>query len=479
MTAVSDQYKLIPSVDSILQQTELVHLQEKVGKAAVKAMIRGRLDRVRQQIAKGDEEIREKLLAPDFVPGLAAAVAVAVEHQFASTLRSVFNLSGTVIHTNLGRARFPPEAVHAMELAATECSNLEFDLTTGKRGDRDYHIEAAVCELCGAEAATVVNNNAAAVLLVLSTLAADREVLISRGELVEIGGSFRIPDVMKSAGCQLKEVGTTNRTHLDDFASAIDNKTALIMKVHTSNYEIRGFTRSVPESDLHELADRHGIPFVSDLGSGTLVDLSRYGLPDEPTVSDELLRGADLVTFSGDKLLGGPQAGIIVGRRDLIQRLKRNPLKRALRIDKVTLAALAEVFQLYRDPDRLGERLPVLRDLTRPLEEIEAMAGKVEAGLKQALADSALVSVEPCKSQIGSGSLPVELLDSVAIVCTPLAQKGKRDAALLALADAFRSLPRPVIGRVHDGRLLLDCRCLRDESGFLSQLSSLAVQSSS
>ncbi|MCY4265733.1 MAG: L-seryl-tRNA(Sec) selenium transferase [Gammaproteobacteria bacterium] len=475
MTVVSDLYKLLPSVDTMLQQAELVRLLEKMGKAVVKTAIQTRLDIARQQIAGDDEDFAARLRSPNFDKCLAADIAAGIEQEFTSTLRPVFNLTGTVIHTNLGRSRFPPEAVSAMEMAANECINLEFDLASGKRGDRDSHIEAAICDICGAEAATVVNNNAAAVLLVLSTFAFGREVLISRGELVEIGGSFRIPEVMQSAGCKLREVGTTNRTHLKDFASAIDDNTALIMKVHTSNYEIRGFTESVPESALHELAGQHGIPFVSDLGSGTLVELTRFGLPKEPTVSSELLRGADLVTFSGDKLLGGPQAGIIVGRRDLVDQLKKNPLKRALRIDKITLVALVAVINLYRDPERIGTRLPALSDLTRPLAEIEYMATQVEEGVRQALTGLATVTVEPCKSQIGSGSLPTELLDSMAIVCTPQAAKGKRDAALVALAKAFRALPRPVIGRVHDGRLLLDCRCLRDYSGFLEQLQSIAL----
>lgn len=458
-----------------MQQDKLVDLRKTVGTDSVKSAIQDQLESLRRQIADGHAGVGERLAAANFTEQFVEQIIAIVENQFSSTLVPVFNLTGTVIHTNLGRSRLPVEAIRAMELAARESNNLEFNLDSGKRGDRDSHIESAICDICGAEAATVVNNNAAAVLLVLSTFATGKEVLISRGELVEIGGSFRIPDVMKSAGCQLREVGTTNRTHLKDFDAALSDKSALIMKVHTSNYEIKGFTQSVPEQKLSELARQHGIPFVSDLGSGTLVDLTQYGLPDEPTVASELARGADLVTFSGDKLLGGPQAGIIVGRAELVQRVKKNPLKRALRIDKITLAALLEVINLYRDPQRLTERLPTLRDLTRSPEAIEAVASQIIGGLRDALRGIAEVLIEPCKSQIGSGSLPTELLDSHAIVCEPIAEKGARDESLLNLAAAFRQLPKPVVGRIHAGRLYLDCRCLHDESAFLEQLGELSV----
>lgn len=472
MNSQSKLFQALPSVDSLLQLDVLVTLSEKVGREAVKLVAQSELESLRRLISNDQVGASSKILKQDFLSDLAREVASRVSRQFASTLVPVFNLSGTVIHTNLGRAKLPEEAIAAMELAARESNNLEFDLATGKRGDRDSHLESAICEICGAEAATVVNNNAAAVLLVLSTFALEKEVLISRGELVEIGGSFRIPDVMKSAGCHLKEVGTTNRTHYKDFASAIGERTALIMKVHTSNYEISGFTQSVPESELAELGRASGIPFVSDLGSGTLVDLSQFDLPHEPTVSEELQKGAELVTFSGDKLLGGPQAGIIVGKADLVDRIKRNPLKRALRIDKVTLAALLEVINLYRDPDRISERLPVLRDLTRPANEIGELARALGEELLILFKGKADISVEPCKSQIGSGSLPTERLDSWAITIAPLADKGNRDASLLKFADSLRGLPKPVIGRINDGKLWLDLRCLQDGAAFLSQLQS-------
>ena len=396
--------------------------------------------------------------------------------QFSSSLIPVFNLSGTVVHTNLGRVSLPAEAIDAMVLAASNALNLEFYLLSGKRGDRDAHLEQAICSLTGAESATVVNNNAAAVLLVLNTLAMGKEVIISRGELVEIGGGFRIPDVMESAHCTLREVGTTNRTHLKDYADAINSNTALLMKVHTSNYEIRGFTNTVAAADLNKLSAEQGIPFVSDLGSGSLLDLRQFNLPYEPTVKDTIEMGADLVTFSGDKLLGGPQAGIIVGKRKLIDRLKSNPLKRALRVDKITLAALLAVLNIYKDPQRLAQRLPLMADLSRPIDEIEALAAGLLAPMNEAITGRATVELQRCKSQIGSGALPLDLMESLALCLTPIAEKGKTDDALQRLAADFRALPKPVIGRVKDGSLLFDLRCLRNVDEFLGQLAYLNSQ---
>jgi len=372
-------------------------------------------------------------------------------------------------------ARLPEAAVKALLAVAVSPCNLEYDLTQGQRGQRDDHLEALLCELTGAEAATVVNNNAAAVVLVLNTLCRQREALISRGELVEIGGSFRMPDVMLSANSILREVGTTNRTHLRDYAQAISDRTGVIMKVHTSNYEIQGYTDSVDEAELAALAKERGVPFVSDLGSGCLIDLRQFGLPHEPTVASVLAAGADVVTFSGDKLLGGPQAGLIAGRRDLIEQIRRNPLKRALRIDKLTTAALAAVLALYRDPATLAQQLPLLVDLTRSLEDIEAMAQSLLPAMRKALEGVAEVEIDDCQSQIGSGSLPVERLPTRALVMTPVAGKGERDAALLQLAAAFRALPRPVIGRIHDGCLHFDLRCLSDEAALKKLLKELKL----
>jgi L-seryl-tRNA(Ser) seleniumtransferase len=466
--------KSLPSIDKLLQTELLAALIGRVGHESVKLEARAQLNSLRGLIAAEDAEAMAWLGAEDFLGQFCAAIEDAVDVEFSSSLIPVFNLTGTVVHTNLGRASLPLEAVNAMVTAATNATNLEYDLATGKRGDRDSHLEQALCAITGAEAATVVNNNAAAVLLVLNTLARGKEVIISRGELVEIGGAFRIPDVMESASCTLKEVGTTNRTHLKDYEAAIGSDTALLMKVHTSNYEIRGFTKSVAEADLSQLAKQKGIPFVSDLGSGSLIDLRPYNLPHEPTVKETLDTGADLVTFSGDKLLGGPQAGIIVGKRELVERLKRNPLKRALRVDKITLAALLAVINLYKDPRRLSTRLPLLADLSRSLDDIEAVAAKLLAPVQAALAGRATVEVQACKSQIGSGALPLDLMESRALCFAPIAAKGETDQAVQQLSASFRALPKPVIGRINDGRLLLDLRCLRDVDGFIQQLAQLA-----
>jgi L-seryl-tRNA(Ser) seleniumtransferase len=391
------------------------------------------------------------------------------------SLKRVFNLTGTVLHTNLGRATLPEEAIAAVAEAAREASNLEFDLSDGRRGDRDAHIEKQLCQMTGAEAATIVNNNAAAVLLVLNTLANRKEVPTSRGELIEIGGSFRMPEIMARSGCRLREVGTTNRTHLSDYADAIGPKTGLIMRVHTSNYAIEGFTAEVPEADLARLCDDHGIPFVVDLGSGTLVDLEKFGLPHEPTPAESIANGVDLVTFSGDKLLGGPQAGIIVGRTHLVKAVKRNPLKRALRVDKMTIAALGAVLRLYADPQRLIQRLPTLRLLTRPIEDLRGIAERMLGPVAARLEGVASVEAILCESQIGSGALPTRKLPSVGLELRPVAARRGSGTALDRIARAFRELPIPVLGRVQDGALIFDLRCLEDEAAFRSQLTGLNV----
>ncbi len=386
--------------------------------------------------------------------------------------RRVFNLTGTVLHTNLGRALLAEEAIQAAVEAMRSPTTLEYDLSGGARGERDEHIAPWLLRLTGAEAATAVNNNAAAVLLVLNALAEGREVIVSRGELIEIGGAFRIPDIMARAGCRLVEVGTTNRSHLKDYAAAIGPDTAAIMKVHPSNYAIAGFTKSVPAAELVPLAREKGLPLIEDLGSGTLVDLETWGLPHEPTARETSEAGVDVVTFSGDKLLGGPQAGLIVGRRHLVERIARNPMKRALRLDKVRLAALEATLRLYADPARLAERLPTIRALARPAAEIRALAERVLPALAAVLGPPVLnqdaeVAIEPVRGQIGSGALPVDLLPSFALAI--------RAKGLNRLADAFRGLPIPVIGRIGAGKLYFDLRTLDDEAAFVAQLDKLGV----
>ncbi len=444
------------------------------GHTAVVHAIRSLLSEMRQAMLDGvalSVEVLQEL-------SLARRLQTRLEAAFQPSLRRVFNLTGTVLHTNLGRALLPAEAVDAVQAVMAQPCNLEYDLAPGERGDRDTHVEALLAELTGAEAATVVNNNAAAVLLVLATLAARKEVIVSRGELIEIGGSFRIPAIMAHAGCRLREVGTTNRTHLADFEQAIGARSAMLMKVHASNYAIQGFTATVPEKELAALAHARGLPFVVDLGSGTLVDLSQYGLPKEPTPRETLAHGADLVTFSGDKLLGGPQAGVIVGRAELVKKIKRNHLKRALRVDKMTLAALEAVLRLYRQPEKLAQRLPTLRLLTRPAADIESLCRRIEPAVVQAVSNAAHVSVVPCHSQIGSGALPVELLPSTALALAPLKRGRGEGTALQRLAATFRALPIPVIGIISDGALKFDLRCLENEREFVEQLARLRFDAS-
>jgi L-seryl-tRNA(Ser) seleniumtransferase len=444
----------LPSVDRLLRRPDTEALVAAYGRVAVTNAIRGVLEELRAARAALPQEVAQAVVG---------RASQRLEAEARPSLRPVFNLTGTVLHTNLGRAPLPEEAIEALRDAARDATNLEYDLASGKRGERDHHVERQLCALTSAQAATVVNNNAAAVLLVLNTLASRKEVPVSRGELIEIGGSFRLPDIMLRAGCKLREVGTTNRTHLEDFAEAIGPKTGLVLKAHASNYAIEGFTAAVAERELAQLCQARGVPFVVDLGSGTLVDLRSFGLPHERTAAEAIGDGADLVTFSGDKLLGGPQAGIVAGRADLIAKIRRNPLKRALRVDKLTLAALSAVLRLYADPERLAARLPVLRRLARPVADIRATAERLLPLLAAWVKPGVEVSVIDCKSEVGSGAAPRQHLASAGLALRPGSTR---------LAAALRALPIPVIGRIQEGALILDLRCLEDadEARFAAQL---------
>ena len=453
----------LPSVSTVLNTSAAVVLLERYGQKASTEAIRATIEGARTALLEGECTVPT-------AERLAIESRGRLEREDRSGSRPLFNLSGTVLHTNLGRAVLAEAAVEAAVAAMQNPVALEFDLKAGKRGERDDHVRELLSDLTDAEDATVVNNNAAAVLLVLNTLANGREVVVSRGELIEIGGAFRMPEIMASAGARLVEVGTTNRTHEKDYRSALNERTGLILKVHTSNYRIQGFTAEVGSADLSTIAKEAGVPLAHDLGSGTLVDLAQFGLQAEPTAR-QAAATADIVTFSGDKLLGGPQAGFIVGKRELIQAINRNPMKRALRVDKIRLAAIEATLKLYRDPTRLAERLPTFRMLTRSQHEIEAQARRLLPHVAEALGDDFAIQLCECQSQIGSGALPLETIASAGLA---IAAK-RKGPELERLSAMLRELPRPLIGRIEKERLVLDLRCLAEEGTFLSNLTHLNV----
>jgi L-seryl-tRNA(Ser) seleniumtransferase len=457
----------LPSVDRLLNSPELAPVVAENGPALVKRAVQQVLAEARTLARAG-----HALAAPE---QLLNAARERVGQLSASRLPRVFNLTGTVIHTNLGRALLGDEAIEAVAKAMSSYTALEYDVATGGRGDRDSVVEGLLTELTGAQAATVVNNNAAAVLLSLKALGGRREAIISRGELIEIGGAFRMPDIMKAAGCKLVEVGTTNRTHAHDYETACGPKTGLIVKAHWSNYEISGFVATVDDATLAGIAHAHGVPYMVDLGAGALVDLAAYGLPREPLPQQSLAAGADVVTFSGDKLLGGPQAGLIVGSREAIGRIKKDPLKRALRVSKLTLAALEATLRIYASGHRLPERLPTLAMLARTRDDVLRAAERLREPVAAALGAAFEVRVEDCASQIGSGSLPGERLPSAALVVRPLG--AARGRVIEGVERRLRGLPVAVIGRIADNALWLDLRCLaeRDEAEFCANLQPLGM----
>lgn len=453
-------YSHLPAIDLLLHQPDIINLIEHYGQTLV-------TETLRELQKEARETIRTSERLPLWIDSWSVEAQKRIAYHQRTGLQRVFNLTGTVLHTNLGRALLAEKAIDEVANAMRYPVTLEYDLGDGERGHRDNRISELLTQITGAEAACVVNNNAAAVMLMLATVAGNKEVIVSRGELVEIGGAFRIPDVMKQAGCRLVEVGTTNRTHLKDYREAIGEETGLLMKVHTSNYSIVGFSASVSEEELVALGRETGLPTATDLGSGSLVDLQQLGLPAEPMPQSLIKAGMDLVCISGDKLLGGPQAGIILGKKAWIEKIQQHPLKRALRAGKLTLAALESTLRLYLQPDKLCQALPTLRLLTRNQDEIQHIAQRLQPLFAAHFSAQFDVALAPCLSQIGSGSLPLDRLPSFAITFTP---KDGRGSTLEQLAATWRALPTPVIGRLQEGKLWLDLRCLEDEAALVELL---------
>ncbi len=442
-----------------MEQESVQALIQRYSRETVMEAIHEETEALRARIGSCKEEEIEEVQQE--INRLSEKIRLSVERMHTPNMRRVINGTGTILHTNLGRAPISREHMAKLQDIVTGYSNLEYNLEAGRRGERYSHFEKLLCKLTGAEAAMAVNNNAAAVMLILSSMAKGGEVVVSRGELVEIGGKFRIPDVMEQSGAVLIEVGTTNKTHYSDYEEAITEETKALLKVHTSNYRIVGFTDTVTIDDLVPLAKEHDLPIIEDLGSGVLVDLSKYGLTYEPTVQDSIRRGADVVCFSGDKLLGGPQAGIIIGKKKYIDQMKKNQLTRALRIDKFTATALELVLQEYLSEENAIRNIPVMRMITEPLEEVTRRAKSLARMLKNAHLD-AEISLAPCESQIGGGSLPLERIPSMAVTIKP----GKMSVP--SLEEAMRRTALPIIPRTVNDTVYLDVRTI--ESGQFKQI---------
>ena len=457
MKISENQKKLLrelPGVDHVLELSKTDTFIKGIPKTVVVNSIREVIESQRKDILAGNQNIDMKSLSDTRIIEL---VKTAIDKAMTPNLKCLVNATGIVVHTNLGRSLLPEEATENLTAIASRYSNLEYEIDAGKRGSRHKIVEDILCEISGAQAGMVVNNNAGAVLLCLETFARGREVIVSRGELVEIGGSFRVPDVMAKSGGILREVGTTNRTHKKDYENAISESTALLLKVHRSNYSVIGFTAEVSLSELVELAAKHELPIMEDLGSGTFIDFSKYGLAKEPTVQESVATGADVITFSGDKLLGGPQAGIIVGKKSLIDEIKKNPLARALRIDKLTLAALETILRFYRDEEIAVCSIPTLRMLTMGIEEIEKRASALNNCLKQ-IGDSRLsISFAALSSKAGGGALPLLELPSKCLTIQI------RQLSANALARYLRENNPPIIGRIDNDAFIVDPRTLQDD----------------
>ena len=446
--------RMLPGVDQLLEQSKKDVFFEDIPKTVVVNSIRRTLDSQRHRILAADPGIVERSLSNSRIM---ERVKEAAARAMTPNLKPLINATGVVVHTNLGRSLVPAEVIENLAQIAGHYSNLEYDLGAGKRGSRYSSVEDILCEISGAEAGMVVNNNAAAVLLCLETLARGKEVIVSRGELVEIGGSFRVPDVMAKSGGILKEVGTTNRTHMHDYENALDDNTALMLKVHRSNYSVIGFTAEVSLNELVELGTKHGLPVMEDLGSGTFIDFSKYGLVKEPTVQESVSAGVDVVTFSGDKLLGGPQAGIIVGKKQIVDRIKQNPLARALRIDKMTLAALETTLRLYRDEDQAVRLIPTLRMLTMGSTELVNRANRLADDLHAIGGSRLAVNLAELSSKAGGGALPLLELPSK---CLRIKIQG---LSANKLEKNMRQNTPPIIGRIEDDAYIIDPRTLLDD----------------
>ena len=452
-------FRSIPKVDVLLDKPEIIKLIEKYHREVVVDAIREEIEKLRGFIKENDDMnlIEEK------INNLVENIILNVEKVYSYNLRKVINATGTILHTNLGRAIISKKHANYLSEVVTGYSNLEYNLEEGKRGERYSHFEKLICKITGAEAAMAVNNNAAAVMLVLSSMTENKEVIVSRGELVEVGGKFRIPDVMKSSNADLIEIGTTNKTHLEDYEDAITENTGAFLKVHTSNFKIVGFTESVSIDELCKLGKEKNIPVIEDIGSGVLIDLSKYGLEYEPTVQDSIKAGVDIVSFSGDKLLGGPQAGIIIGKKKYIDKIKKNPLTRAFRIDKFTATILEMIFHEYLNEEDAIKNIPVLSLITKDIKEIEKSASRLYEKLN-IINDVASVRIEDCLSQIGGGSLPTERINSKCVTILP------KNMSTASLEEKLRLEENPVVGRISEDKLILDMRTvLEDEIDILSQ----------
>ena len=458
--------RTLPSIDKILQTQQLCELTDHIPYVTLLEAAQSAVDACRQKILNNPNDTPQ----PPDLTAIADHAAGLARKLHTPRLRPVINATGTLLHTNLGRAPLADSALDAVNAVSRSYSNLEYALETGQRGNRFSHVERLICQLTGAEAATVVNNNAGAVMLALASLASGKEAIVSRGELVEIGGSFRIPEVMEASGVSLREVGSTNKTHLKDYSVAIGDQTGLLLKVHTSNYRILGFSEAVPGAELVKLGMKHNLPVMEDLGSGMLFDMTQYGLPREPTVAETIAAGIDIVTFSGDKLLGGPQAGIIAGRQDAVERIRNHPMARALRCDKMTLAALEATLRLYLDPQQAKNEIPLLCMLSMSAEETKIRCEQLETNLHAAIDSQAECSIVEEVATVGGGALPLSELHGYAVAIRP------KRISVDEFAMKLRLGTHPVIGRIQEETFRLNPRTIRpDEETPLIEAVKLAL----